>query len=157
MATPTLATIVDPRRNGSSSPGRPRCRRWTPSPPLDPFPAAVDRNGAAPSVGVVLDESDNHAVEVEEEQHEVEAELDERFLLVHVKFPEDLGGVEQVRVVEDFLGVPRKQGQVQDQRHPVAVDQEEQRQEAVDGGLGGRVSRSRCSRTFSSGQAAVLR
>lgn len=34
--------------------------------------------------GLVTDKSDNHAVEVEEEHDEVEAELEERFLLVDV-------------------------------------------------------------------------
>ena len=31
-------------------------------------------------MGLVLNERDNHAVEIEEEHDEVEAELDERFL-----------------------------------------------------------------------------
>jgi hypothetical protein len=35
-------------------------------------------------MGLVADQGDNHAVEVEEEQNEVEAELDEGFLY-HVR------------------------------------------------------------------------
>jgi hypothetical protein len=66
-------------------------------------------------VRFLLDQGDDHAVlvslsqtrlgnapvEIEEEHYEVEAELDERFLLMHVKLPEYLSRVEQVLVVED--------------------------------------------------------
>ena len=50
---------------------------------------------------LVPDQSDDHRVEVEEEHQQVETELDERLLLVHVELPEDLRGVEQVLVLED--------------------------------------------------------
>jgi hypothetical protein len=50
---------------------------------------------------LIPDKSDDHAVEVEEEHKQVEAKLDERLLLVHVKLPEDLRGVKQVLVLED--------------------------------------------------------
>lgn len=50
---------------------------------------------------LVPDQSDDHAVEVEEEHKQVEAKLDEGFLLVHIKLPEDLRGVKQVLVLED--------------------------------------------------------
>lgn len=53
---------------------------------------------------LVSDKSDDHGVEVEEEHQQVEAELDEGFLLVHVQLPEDLGSVEQVLVLEDPVG-----------------------------------------------------
>jgi len=66
----------------------------------------------------------------------VETELDERLLLVHVELPEDLRSVEQVLVLEDLLRVPGQEGQVKDERHPVAVDQEQEGQESVDTGLG---------------------
>lgn len=73
------------------------------------------------SVALVADQGDNHAVEVEEEHQEVEAQLDERFLrsdprsalrdsarepnktnlLVHVQLAENLGRVQQVLVLVD--------------------------------------------------------
>ena len=55
-------------------------------------------------MGLVSDESNNHAVEVEEEHEQVETKLDEGLLLVHVQLPEDLRGVEQVLVLEDPVG-----------------------------------------------------
>ena len=120
---------------------------------------------------LVPDQSDDHAVEVEEEHKQVETKLDERLLLVHVKLPEDLRGVKQVLVLEDpvretisecsianckswllhcfdkakrhsqirlyvLLCVPCKEGQVENERHPVAVDQEQDGQESVDTSLG---------------------
>lgn len=73
----------------------------------------------AQSVGFVADQSDDHAVEVEEEHQEVEAQLDEGFLgdnhgsvlrdlarkpkktnlLVHVQLAENFGRVQQVLVL----------------------------------------------------------
>lgn len=50
---------------------------------------------------LVPDQSDDHAVEVEEEHKQVETKLDERLLLVHIKLPEDLRGVKQVLVLKD--------------------------------------------------------
>ena len=68
---------------------------------------------------LVLDQGDDHAVQVEEEQDEVEPELGEGFLrqsvspcspnrtgtvsylLVHVELPEDLSRVQEMRVVDD--------------------------------------------------------
>ena len=52
---------------------------------------------------LVADEGDDHGVEVEEEHEQVEAELDEGFLLVHVQLAEDLGRVEEVLVFEDSV------------------------------------------------------
>ena len=115
---------------------------------------------------LVSDEGNDHGVEVEEEHEQVETELDERLLLVHVQLPEDLGSVEQVLVLEDpvvillaccsfcqfitpllesmprrifrdvLLCVPGQERQVEDERHPVAVDQEQDSQECVDTSLG---------------------
>ena len=53
------------------------------------------------SMRLVPNERDNHAVEVEEEHNEVEAQLDERLFLVDVQFSEDLGRVQQMLVVHD--------------------------------------------------------
>ena len=73
-------------------------------------------------------------------------------LLVHVQLPENLGRVQEMLVLEDptgcqrlghrglvfnlLLAVPGQERQVQDQGDPVSVDQEEEGQEGVDGGLG---------------------
>jgi len=86
--------------------------------------------------GLVTDESDNHAVEVEEKHDEVEAKLDEGFLLVDVQLPEDLCRIEEVSVLEDLLDVPDQQRQVEYQREPISVDKEEECQKSVHGGLG---------------------
>lgn len=75
----------------------------------------------AQSVALVADQRDDHAVEVEEEHQEVEAQFDERFLgsthesasrgsarefdktnlLVHVQLAENLSRVQQVLVIVD--------------------------------------------------------
>ena len=60
-----------------------------------------DRSGARLLVGLVLNEGNDHLVEVEEEHQQVEAELDEGLLLMNVQLPEDLGCVQQVRVLDD--------------------------------------------------------
>lgn len=75
------------------------------------------------------------------------------YLLVNIELAEDLGGVEQVSVVDDptiqlvrrrynkrianvLLDIPGQERQVEDQRDPVSVDEEEEGQETVNGGLG---------------------
>jgi len=88
------------------------------------------------SCRLVFYESHNHAVEVEEEHDQVEAELDERFLLVYIQFPEDLRGVQEMLVVEDLLCVECQQRQIQEQGDPVSIDQEQKGQEGVYGGFG---------------------
>jgi hypothetical protein len=65
----------------------------------------------------------------------VEAQLEERFLLVDVKLAEDLSRIEEVSVVNDLLDVPAKERQVEDKRHPVSIDKEEECQETVYGSL----------------------
>lgn len=70
-------------------------------------------------VGLVADEGDNHAVEVEEEHQKMETELDERllyrplavsipelcsakyYLLVNVQLAEDFSCVQKMLVLED--------------------------------------------------------
>lgn len=61
------------------------------------------------------------------------------YLLVHIELAENLGCVEQVLVLEYLLSVPGEEGKVENQRDPVAVDQEERRQQRVDRGLGNNV------------------
>jgi len=85
---------------------------------------------------LVVNQGNNHAVEVEEEQDQVEAELEEGFLLVSVERPENLGGIEEMRIIQDLLGVKGQQRQIQNQGDPVSVDQEQCRQESVNGGFG---------------------
>jgi len=55
---------------------------------------------------LVPDQCNYHAVEIEKEHEEVEAELDEGLFLVDVEFAEDLGGVEEVLILEDLLSIP---------------------------------------------------
>jgi hypothetical protein len=86
--------------------------------------------------GLIADEGDNHAVKVEEEHDQVEAKLDEGFLLMDVELAENLGSIQEMGVVDDLLDVPCEERDVEQQGHPVAVDQEEQRQESVHSGLG---------------------
>lgn len=88
------------------------------------------------SVALITDQGNNHAVEVEEEHEEVEAKLDEGFLLVHVQLAENLGRIQKVLVLVDLLGVEQHEGQVQHDGEPVSVDHEEEGQEGVDSGFG---------------------
>lgn len=57
---------------------------------------------------LVPDQSNDHGVKVEEEHEQVETKLDERLLLVHVELPENLGGVEEVLVLEDPVDIVSK-------------------------------------------------
>jgi len=63
----------------------------------------------------------------------METKLDEGFLLVHVQFPEDLGGVQEMGVIHNFLDVECNEWQIEYKRNPVPVDKEEDGQEAMDG------------------------
>jgi hypothetical protein len=65
------------------------------------MPASLPSCCSARLSALVADQRNNHAVQVEEEHEQVEAELDEALLLVHVQFSEDLSRVEEVLVVED--------------------------------------------------------
>ena len=58
------------------------------------------------------------------------------YLLVHIQLPENLRRIQQVLVINDLLGIPRQQRQIQQQRNPVPVDEEEEGQKGVDGGFG---------------------
>lgn len=86
--------------------------------------------------GFVSDKSNNHAVEVEEEHEQVEAKLEERFLLVNIELAEDLSRIEEMSVVNNLLDVPAKERQVENERDPVTVDEEEEGQETVHSSLG---------------------
>lgn len=87
-------------------------------------------------MGLVPDQRDDHAVEVEKEHDQVEPEFDERLLLVPIQGAENFGSIQEVCIVEDLLDIESKQRQVQNQSDPVSVDQEQQSQEGVDGGFG---------------------
>lgn len=50
---------------------------------------------------------------------------------MHIQLPEDLRRIQQMRVLNNLIQVPRQQRDVQDERNPVAVDEEEEGQEAV--------------------------
>jgi hypothetical protein len=74
------------------------------------------------------------------------------YLLMNVQLPEDLCCIEQVVLLENpasvslssfrpryshvLLSIPRQEGQIQDERDPVPVDEEQEGQESVNGGLG---------------------
>jgi TPP-dependent indolepyruvate ferredoxin oxidoreductase alpha subunit len=90
-------------------------------------------------VRLITDQGNNHAVEVEEEHQEMEAELDEGFPLVDVELAENLSGVQKVLVVKDLLSVVGEQRQVQDNRKPVAIDNEQEGQESMNSSLGDNV------------------
>lgn len=93
----------------------------------------------ANSVSLIADQSNNHAVKVEEEHQEAEAKLDERFLLVHIQLAEDLSRIQEVLVVVNLLSVEGQERQVQDDSEPVAVNDEEECKESVNGSLGDNV------------------
>lgn len=84
-------------------------------------------------------------------------EIKQSNLLVHVQLAEDLGRIQEVLVLVDpveravvlvglhhggagrtalLLSVERQQRQVQDDGDPVAIDDEQEGQESVNGGLG---------------------
>lgn len=85
---------------------------------------------------LVLNEGNDHAVEVEEEHDEVETELGEGFPLVYIQLAEDLGGIQEMSVVNNLLDVVAQERQVEDKRQPVSVDQEHESEESMDGGFG---------------------
>jgi len=82
---------------------------------------------------LVTDQGDYHRVEVEEEHDKMETELEKGFLLVYIQLPEDLSGVQKMCVIQDFLDVEGEERCVEEQRDPVAIDKEEEGQEAMDG------------------------
>lgn len=119
-------------------------------------------------VGLVADESNDHAVEVEEEHQQVETKLDERFLEnvsgpnseVDGRDPTFLWTFSFLKIsvassrwffskilsfvseasslschIDVLLAVPCQEGQVENKRDPVSVDEEQEGQESVNGGL----------------------
>lgn len=84
---------------------------------------------------LVLDQGHDHAVKIEKEHDQMKTQLGEGFPLMNVQLAEDLRGIQQVSVVNDFLYVPCEQRQIQDQCHPVSVDKEQKGQETMYGGL----------------------
>jgi hypothetical protein len=55
---------------------------------------------------------------------------------VHIQLAENLRRIQKVLVLEDLLRIERQERQVQQDREPVAIDDEEEGQERVDGSLG---------------------
>lgn len=84
---------------------------------------------------LVPNKRSNHLKQVVEEHEEMESELDERFLLMSVQGPEDLGCIKQVLVLKDLLCVKGQKRCVQDKGDPVAVYQEQNREKGVDNGF----------------------
>lgn len=52
-------------------------------------------------LGVFPYQSDNHRVEVEEEQDEMEPQFDEALPFVSVQRPEDLGSIQHVLIIKN--------------------------------------------------------
>jgi len=80
---------------------------------------------------LIADQGNDHRVEVEEEHDKMETELDERFLLVDVEFSEDLSGIQKMCVVNDLLDIECHKWQIEDERNPVPVDEEQDSQEPM--------------------------
>jgi len=87
-------------------------------------------------VSLIADQSDNHAIEVEEEHDKVETKLYERFLLMHIQFPKNFCRVQKMLVLKNFLSIPYQEWEVQQKRNPVSVDEEKESEAGVDGGFG---------------------
>lgn len=60
------------------------------------------------------------------------AQLDEALLLVLAEGAEDLGSVQQVGVGVDLAGVEGEKRGVEEERPPVAIDEEQQGEETLD-------------------------
>lgn len=54
---------------------------------------------------------------------------------MHIQLAEDLSSVQKVGVVNDLVDVISQERQVENECHPVAIDQEEEGQKAMDGCL----------------------
>lgn len=52
---------------------------------------------------------------------------------MHIQLPENLRSIQQMGVVNDLVNVVSEERQVEDERDPVAVDQEQEGEETVDG------------------------
>jgi len=87
-------------------------------------------------VGLVSDQSNNHAIKVKEEHAKMEAEFEEGFLLVYIQLSEDLSSVKKVGIVHNLLDIPPQQGSVEDYGNPISVNEKEEGKEAVYGSLG---------------------
>lgn len=63
----------------------------------------------------------------------MEPKFDKALLLVSAESSEDLGGIEQMVVLVDSIGVPSKQGHIDQETEPVAVDEEQNSQQRLNG------------------------
>lgn len=66
----------------------------------------------------------------------METKLDERLSLVLAQSSEDFRGVQKVRLGVNSVDVPCQQGEVDQERPPVAADEEKSGEESVDHHLG---------------------
>lgn len=55
---------------------------------------------------------------------------------MHVQLAEDLRSVQQMGVVHDLIDIVSQERQVEDKSNPVAIDQEHEGQEAMNGCFG---------------------
>jgi len=65
----------------------------------------------------------------------MKTKLNERFLLMHVQFSEDLSGIKEMLVLEYLLSVPQQKWKIQENRKPVTVDEKQDGKEGVDSGF----------------------
>lgn len=79
----------------------------------------------------VTDQSQDHSVEVEEEHHQVETQLDEALLLVLGQGSEDLSSVQHMVLLQNLVSVVGKQRRVQQKHKPVSIDKEENSHDGV--------------------------
>jgi len=63
----------------------------------------------------------------------VKAKLDKGFLLVNIQLAENLSSIQEMLVVHNLLNIPRDERQVEQERYPITIDQEEEGQEAMYG------------------------
>lgn len=87
------------------------------------------------SLHIISNQSDDHSVQVEEKQQQVETQLEETFLLVFGQSSKDLSSIQQVVFFVKFVDVESKQWQIEQKGKPVPIDQEQNGQKSMDGGF----------------------
>lgn len=87
------------------------------------------------SLHIISNQSDDHSVQVEEKQQQVETQLEETFLLVFGQSSKDLSSIQQVVFFVKFVDVESKQWQIEQKGKPVPIDQEQNGQKSMDWGF----------------------
>jgi len=79
--------------------------------------------------------SNYHRVQVEEKHNEMEAQFDERFLLVNIQLAENFSSIQEMLIIHNLLNIPCDERQIKQKSYPITVDQEQESQEAMYGRL----------------------